>query len=578
MSVKLLDISYWQGTLDFNKIKNAGYNYIILRAGYGTTKDSKFDEYATNCKKYGIKIGAYWFCYSINVSEVKKEAQKCISVIKPYDIDLPVFFDFEYDTVDKAKEKGINLGMTQCSQFTITFCEAIKKAGYTPGFYTNTDYYKNYFNSTLKNKGYVFWLAHYKNNYLYHEPPIDCDFFQWTSRGSVPGISGKNFDINVCFSEKYLNCRNVQNDNGGNVMATKQDTINSVIAVAKNEIGYLEKASNSQLDSKTANAGSNNYTKYWRDVYPSYQAQAWCACFVTWCFDQVFGKNLTKILLKHYPYVYCPTLGNLFTKYANPEVGDIVIFYRNGTFAHTGIVTKVSGDYFETVEGNTSGASGIIANGGGVCAKSYYNSQLPGTKFCRVDWDYAAKHMDGAGSSNSSGSSTTKPKTFTRTNSGTVKVNSSLNVRSAPGGTVIGQVYNGNRFDVDENQTSDNWLYVKFSTIGTGYISKDYVVLDEKKNNSNNSSSSNTSNNSTTTYKEWAGKVTVSKLNVRSWAGTKYGNIKSYPYLAKGNQVRVICELKADDGSKWYKIAINNSATKNRDIIGFVSAKYIKNV
>jgi hypothetical protein len=164
------------------------------------------------------------------------------------------------------------------------------------------------------------------------------------------------------------------------------NAIDKLIQIAKNEVGYLEKASNSQLDSKTANAGSNNYTKYWRDVKPSYQGQPWCAGFVSWCFMKAFGQEKAKELLKHWPYVYCPTLGNLFTKNANPKIGDIVIFYRNGTFTHTGIVTAVIGDMFYTIEGNTSGASGIIANGGGVCAKSYLNSQMPGTKFCTPNY------------------------------------------------------------------------------------------------------------------------------------------------------------------------------------------------
>ena len=162
--------------------------------------------------------------------------------------------------------------------------------------------------------------------------------------------------------------------------------INALIKLAEAEIGYLEKKSNSQLDSKAANAGSGNYTKYWRDVYPSYQAQPWCAAFVSWCMMKVFGLETAKKLLKHWPYTYCPTLGDLFTKNANPKVGDIVIFYRGGEFAHTGIVTAVSGDRFETIEGNTSGASGIVDNGGGVCKKSYYNSNLPGTKFCTPDY------------------------------------------------------------------------------------------------------------------------------------------------------------------------------------------------
>ena len=101
--------------------------------------------------------------------------------------------------------------------------------------------------------------------------------------------------------------------------------------------------------------GSNNYTKYWRDIYPAYQGQPWCACFVTWVFVIAFGKAMAQKLLKHYPYVYCPTMADLFTLNANPKVGDIVIFKHNGVFTHTGIVIKVSGDQFWTVEGNTSG-------------------------------------------------------------------------------------------------------------------------------------------------------------------------------------------------------------------------------
>lgn len=165
--------------------------------------------------------------------------------------------------------------------------------------------------------------------------------------------------------------------------------IDKVISIAEAEVGYLEKATPSNLDSKTGNAGSNNYTRYWRDIQPSYQGQPWCACFVTWCFAQAFGKDKAAMMLKHYPYVYCPTMAQLFELHANPERGDIVIFKRGGTFTHTGIVTGVSGDYFTTIEGNTSGSSGIVANGGGVFSKGYYNSHLPGTKFCRPDWNIA---------------------------------------------------------------------------------------------------------------------------------------------------------------------------------------------
>ena len=162
--------------------------------------------------------------------------------------------------------------------------------------------------------------------------------------------------------------------------------IDKLLSIASDEVGYLEKRSSSNLDSDTANAGSSNYTKYWRDIKPAYQGQPWCACFVTWCFEKAFGKENAAELLKHYPYVYCPTMANLFKLHSTPQRGDIVIFYRNGTYAHTGIVESVSGSYITTIEGNTSGGSTIVANGGGVFRKKYYVSNLPGTKFCRPDY------------------------------------------------------------------------------------------------------------------------------------------------------------------------------------------------
>lgn len=175
---------------------------------------------------------------------------------------------------------------------------------------------------------------------------------------------------------------------------TKEQAINKIISIALAEVGYLEKRNNSSLDNKTSNAGSNNYTKYWRDIKPSYQGQPWCACFVTWVLVQAFGQEVAEKLLKHYPFVYCPTMASLFKLNANPKVGDIVIFYRNGEFVHTGIVTGVNGDYFTTVEGNTSGGSTIVANGGSVAKKGYYNSKLKGTKFITLDWSLVSDLVD----------------------------------------------------------------------------------------------------------------------------------------------------------------------------------------
>lgn len=325
--------------------------------------------------------------------------------------------------------------------------------------------------------------------------------------------------------------------------------IDAVITIARAEVGYLEKKSNSQLDDKTANAGSNNYTKYWRDLKPAYQGQPWCACFVSFCFYKAFGMETAKKLLKHendFPYVYCPTLGARFTKYANPQKGDIVIFYNNGTFTHTGIVTKVDGDVFYTIEGNTSGGSTIVANGGGVCSKHYYNSKLPGTKFCRPDYSIVTS-INASNTSNSVQNETYAKWVGSASKNG-------VNVYSSPTGTNALAAYpklnKGNLVDVIG--TTDARYKVLIAGKYTGYVNKTDIKDPNEK--------------ASTTY-PFVGKVTASQLNVRTGAGTNYGKLSSYPILNKGNLVDVL-SVSGD----WYKIKIAGKYT------GYVSAQYITKV
>ena len=164
-------------------------------------------------------------------------------------------------------------------------------------------------------------------------------------------------------------------------------TASKVITIAEAEVGYLEKKSNSQLDSKTANAGNKNYPKYARDLAAAgyyngnKQGVAWCATFASWCFNKAFGKSAALKLQCQ------PTKGNCGAgcKYARqyyqkkgqlhdtPEVGDQVFFYNKAktSIAHTGLVYDVDSRYVYTVEGNTSSASGVVDNGGAVAKKKY---------------------------------------------------------------------------------------------------------------------------------------------------------------------------------------------------------------
>jgi len=163
-----------------------------------------------------------------------------------------------------------------------------------------------------------------------------------------------------------------------------------VIDIALAEEGYLEKGSNANLDSKTANAGNKNYTKYARDMdaIPGFyngkkQGVAWCDIFVDWCFVQAYGIDGGRGLLCQpmgssgagcrYSRNYFKAKGRL---YDYPEPGDQIFFYpKDGiggsAIAHTGLVYKVDSTTVYTVEGNTSSAAGVVANGGCVRKKSY---------------------------------------------------------------------------------------------------------------------------------------------------------------------------------------------------------------
>lgn len=157
-------------------------------------------------------------------------------------------------------------------------------------------------------------------------------------------------------------------------------TVDNLIQTALAEVGYLEKNSPVNLDSKTAGAGSGNYTKYARDMYPlcpSVYANgyAWCDTFVDWCMVRTFGAAKAKSLIHDWS-AYAPTSAAYYKNagqwHTSPKIGDQVFFKnQSGTICHTGLVYKVDSGYVYTVEGNTSSESGVVANGGAVAKKKY---------------------------------------------------------------------------------------------------------------------------------------------------------------------------------------------------------------
>lgn len=198
MKTKGIDISYHQGAINAKSIKASGINFVILREGFRKSVDTRFFEYVKQCQAVGLPIFAvYHFSYALNEAQAKEEAEFCIKNVEKAGLPKTtwIFFDFEYDTVKKAKASGITLGKKECNKHTIAFCETVKKKGYNVGIYMNNDYRKNMYDSETMKKYPNLWLADYTG-----EPDVPCMIQQYSSSGKVNGISG-NVDMNYLFSD-----------------------------------------------------------------------------------------------------------------------------------------------------------------------------------------------------------------------------------------------------------------------------------------------------------------------------------------------------------------------------------------
>ena len=193
-NIKCIDVSEWQGVVDWKKVRAAGYGYAILRAGFGrydTQKDKMFDKNYKNAKAAGVKLGVYWYSYAVDKVDAVKEAKACLSVLKGKSFELPVFYDMEENSMTK-------LGKVKLTEMTKAFCDTIKKGGYIAGVYSNPNWFNNYLDYNALRKLYPVWLAQY-----YKEPQYECDLWQYTSEGKVDGISG-NVDLNVIINQGII--------------------------------------------------------------------------------------------------------------------------------------------------------------------------------------------------------------------------------------------------------------------------------------------------------------------------------------------------------------------------------------
>lgn len=190
-----IDISKHNGTVDWNAVKNAGVEFVILRCGYRGSasgvlvEDEKFRTNIKGATAAGLKVGIYFFSQAVNEMEAVEEASLTLSLIKGHKISYPVYID-----VEAANGRADGLSAAERTKVVKAFCETVRDSGYTAGVYSN----KNWFAEKMDTGAfgnYRIWLAQYTESPTYTGR---YEMWQYSSRGTIPGIKG-DVDLNICY-------------------------------------------------------------------------------------------------------------------------------------------------------------------------------------------------------------------------------------------------------------------------------------------------------------------------------------------------------------------------------------------
>lgn len=189
--LKGIDVSKWQGQIDFNAVKRSGVDFVIIQAGYGksvTQKDPYFEQNYARAKAAGLKVGAYWFSYALTPNEAAEEARTCAAVIANKQFDFPIYYDLENEA--KSKYFPFVTGKTNCSNMVKAFCMELEKLGYFVGLYISRSPLQTHITKEVAER-FALWLAEYGSKLNYTGK---YGIWQRSSTGRVVGIIG-NVDI-----------------------------------------------------------------------------------------------------------------------------------------------------------------------------------------------------------------------------------------------------------------------------------------------------------------------------------------------------------------------------------------------
>lgn len=188
---KGIDVSAYQGNINWQAVKDSGIEFALLRVGYGwnddNQKDKTFEQNYKCAKEVGMPIGIYHYSYATTPDEAILEAETVLRWIEGKQFEYPIYFDIE-------EQKTANTGKENCTNIVKAFCSRLEKEGYFVGVYANTNWFKNYLDYAELSKLYTIWKADYRINF---DTLIACDIHQYCSDGNVNGIVAK-VDMNNC--------------------------------------------------------------------------------------------------------------------------------------------------------------------------------------------------------------------------------------------------------------------------------------------------------------------------------------------------------------------------------------------
>ncbi len=202
-----VDMSQWQGNVNWNKIKNSGVEFVMLRLGYGKgrygskncTKDDKFQSYVEGAKRVGIPIGIYFYSYAKTPQQALEEANYTIEQLDGIEVSFPVAFDIEDPAILKSTDTATRTEMCR------TFLETVEAAGYTPMLYSNQSWYDNYLDAEQLEE-YEFWYA----RYTYVEPDREeypYGMWQATSTQKLSGITDNTVDLDFLYEDYFTSVK-----------------------------------------------------------------------------------------------------------------------------------------------------------------------------------------------------------------------------------------------------------------------------------------------------------------------------------------------------------------------------------